>query len=372
MAIRVAVLGGGVIGLASARALAGRGASVDLFEANTRSKESSWAAAGILGPGSEFAEDSPHFRVALEALRRWPGLAAELGAETGIDLAFSDEGTILVAATEEEMGALRARARFLSGAGLPAEVLTTEAARGIEPALGPGIVGGIHVREGRLDNRALWAALLASCKKRGVGMRLGEPVLALARDGNRVRGVRLKDGEPPFDAVVVAAGAWSRQLGATVGLPLPTVPVKGQMVRLAAPDGALRHVVKRGLAYAVPHRGRGVVVGTTAEEVGFDRTTHEEALAGLVGACARLIPAAANWARVEEWMGFRPRLPDMLPAIGAVPSRPGLFVATGHYRNGILLCAATGDLIAGAVLGQPDPRLASFSPGRPALLAIGV
>ena len=145
---------------------------------------------------------------------------------------------------------------------------------------------------------------------------------------------------------------------------LPTKPVKGQMLRLAAPDGFLRHVVKRGIAYSVPHRGHGLVTGTTAEDVGFHRGVDPAALDRMVADAAALVPDVAGLPRAEAWAGFRPRLADGLPALGRVAARPGLFVATGHFRNGILLADLTGRLVADAVFGRDDARLSAFSPDR--------
>jgi glycine oxidase len=142
------------------------------------------------------------------------------------------------------------------------------------------------------------------------------------------------------------------------------VPVKGHIARVEAPAGLLRRIVKRGPRYAVPREGAGVLLGTTAETVGFDRTVDPKAIAAILEACARLVPALAGARAVETWAGLRPRLADGAPAIGAVPSRPGLFVATGHFRNGILLSEVTGRMVADAVLGRHDPRAAAFSPER--------
>jgi glycine oxidase len=296
----------------------------------------------------------------------------DLEGETGIAVGYAAEGTLLVALDRLEIPPHEAHAAFLRGAGLPAQVLSPAEAARREPALARDLAGALWIGEARLDNRRLWEAYAASCAKRGVSMRVGEPVLGIVAKGGAVSGVRVSAGEVAADAVVIAAGAWSEALGEMAGVRLRTVPVRGQMQRLACPEGAIRHAVKHGLHYAVPHRGAGAVVGTTSEEAGFDKTTHEAVLDRLVEKVGRFLPALPTWPRVETWSGFRPRLPDHLPAIGAVRGRPGLFVATGHYRNGILLCAETGDLVASAVLGagggSVDSRASCFSPDRPALL----
>jgi glycine oxidase len=359
-----AVVGGGVIGLSCARALAARGTSVTLFEGSSEAREASWAAAGILGAGCEHASDSPLFRLGLDAFRLWPETLSALRAETGIDAGFHGEGTVLVALEEADLADLDARARFLAAAGFPAERWDPAALAREEPAVTRDALGGLSIREGRLDNRALWRAYDASCRARGVAVRTGEPVLGLASQGERVVGVRTPAGEARADAVVLASGAWSEALGRAAGVALPTVPVKGHIARVEAPAGLLSRIVKRGPRYAVPREGAGLLLGTTAETVGFDRSVDPGAIAGILEACARLVPALSGARAVETWAGLRPRLEDGAPAIGAVRSRPGLFVATGHFRNGILLAEVTGRMVADAVLGRTDPRAAAFSPER--------
>jgi glycine oxidase len=367
MAQKVVVVGAGVIGLATARALATRGASVVVVDGSTGSREASWAAAGILGVGTENQADGPLFRFALAAHRRWPSLVAELEAETGVDLRYRTEGTLLVALETGDVPPLDARLALLPAHGIDARRLEGDEARRLEPRLSPSILSALWIPEAWLDNRHLWQAYEISCRHRGIPRHTNEAVLEVLERGGRAAGVRTPTETIAADAVVIAAGAWSEDLARASGLSLPMTPVKGQLVRLAAPDGWLTRIVKRGIHYLVPQVAHGLVVGTTAEEVGFDRGLHEEALDGIVAGVTRLVPEAAGLPRIEAWAGFRPRLPDLLPAIGAVAGRPGLVVATGHYRNGILLCEVTGQAAAAAVFGEPDPfggLGAAFDPAR--------
>lgn len=362
--MKAIVVGAGVIGLSCARALADRGAQVVVLDGSTGSQEASWAAGGILGPGSEHAADSPLFRLSLDALAGWPEALARLRTETRVEVAYDATGTLLVALTPADRAELAARAQFLAGAGLRATLLDGAGARVREPRLAPGVLAALHLAEARLDNRALWTALREACTRHGLDVRIETPVDEVTERGGRVTGVRTGGAALEADAVVLAAGAWSEGLARSSGLVLPTKPVKGQMLRLAAPDGFLKHVVKRGIAYSVPHRGHGLVTGTTAEDVGFHRGVDPAALDRMVADAAALVPEVAGLPRAEAWAGFRPRLADGLPALGRVPSRPGLFVATGHFRNGILLADVSGRLVADAVFGRDDPRLAAFSPER--------
>jgi glycine oxidase len=361
----VVVVGAGLVGLACARALAERGRRVTAVESGAGSREASWAAAGILGVGSEFATDGPLARAAREAFRAWPDAVARLERETGVDVGWSDEGTLLVALDEAETSALAERARRLAEMGVGVRPLSREEARRVEPRLSPSVAGALRVGEARLDNRRLWDAYAASCRRRGVEIRTEEPATAIEGDAaGRVAGVRTARGTIPAGDVILAAGAWTETLARLAGIALPSSPVKGQMVRLDAPDGFLRHVVKRGLAYAVPRRGAGLVVGTTSEAAGFSRGTDDATVARLVSSCAALVPSLAALPVAERWSGLRPRLEDGLPAIGPVPSRPGLHLATGHFRTGVLLCEWTGRAVALAIDTGETAALAPFSPGR--------
>ena len=363
MASRAIVVGGGVVGLATARALAGERVAVTVLESGAGSREASWAAAGILGAGSEALPDAL-LPWALEALAGWPDAARALRGESGVDVHLRTEGTLLVALGDDDLPALDARAARLGAHGLRCTGLSRDEALAREPALTPETVAALHVPEARVDNRRLWDALARAATARGATLRTGETVEGLLDRGGRVAGVRAAGRDLEADVVVVAAGAWSDALARTAGVALPMTPVKGVLARVDVREGAPTHVVKRGMPYAVPREGFGVVVGTTSEDAGFDRAVSPAATAQVVAAAARLVPALASARVLDAWTGFRPRLADGLPAIGAVPGRPGLFLATGHHRNGILLCLATADLLADAVLGRPNARLASFSPSR--------
>ena len=367
MGTRVVVVGAGVIGLATARALARRGAAVVVLDASPDAREASWAAGGILGIGSESAADGPLFRLAHAAMQRWPGVVAELERATQVALAFRTTGTLLVALDEGEVAPLEARGEFHRSAGLDSRMLSGDEARRVERRVGPAVRAALHVPEARLDNRALWRALETACRRELVETRRGTAALGLLRRGERVVGVRTAAGDVEADAVVVAAGVWSSDLTAATGVTLPLVPVKGQMVRVAAPDGFLGRIVKRGPAYLVPQDGHGIVIGTTAEEVGLDRHLDPDVLRRLQATAAGLVPEVEGLPRTEAWAGFRPRLPDLLPAIGPVGGSPGLVLATGHFRNGILLAPMTARVIGQLIAGEPPAQ--SLEPFRYARLA---
>jgi glycine oxidase len=357
----VVIVGSGVIGLATARALARAGSRVTVIDAGGAGRDASLAAAGILGAGSEHGVDSPLFRLSLDALRSWPETVEALGRESRRPIGYGSEGTLLLAFDDAETDALDARRGVHRAAGLSSRLLTGPEARALAPRLTSRAVAALHIPEARLDNRALHAAYEIACARLGVESRAGRSVTGLVERAERVQGVRIGDETLTADAVVVAAGAWSESLARTTGVALPSRPIKGQLVRVEARDGEIAHVVKRGLAYAVPRAGEGLILGTTSEDAGFDRSEDEAVTRGVLAAAEELIPGLGSRRVLETWVGFRPRLEDGLPAIGPVT---GLFLATGHFRNGILLADITGVLVARAVAGDGDPRLAAFSPDR--------
>jgi len=363
--VNVVVVGSGVIGLSCARALARTGRHrVIVVDGGARGREASLAAAGILGPGSEHDVDSPIFRLSLDALRAWPATLSSWARETGREIPADWTGSLLVARDASEAAALARRGEVHRAAGLASRLLGPDEARTLEPGLSHGIVAALHVPEGRIEPVSLHSTLTAACVGSGVELRVGTEAGELVGDGPRVRGVRVGEAVLAADAVVVAAGAWSETLARTCGVALPSAPVKGRLVRLDAPDGRVRHVVKRAAAYVVPQAGKGLVLGTTAESVGFDRSVSDELVRSIRRAAEDLLDGLESLRAIESWYGFRPRLADGLPAIGPVGAREGLFLATGHFRNGILLCDITGRLIERAVEGDLDPRLAPFSPDR--------
>jgi glycine oxidase len=219
--------------------------------------------------------------------------------------------------------------------------------------------------EGRIDNRRLGRALHAACVARGVRVEANAGMVALEADGRRALGVRTRDGFRPADAVVNAAGAWAGQLaGVPAAAVVPVTPVKGQMLALAAPRNLVQRVLWVPGAYLVPRDDGRLLVGATVEEAGFDVRVTARGLDELLHAVLAALPALRDLAVSESWAGLRPASPDGLPFIGATPVG-GYFVATGHYRNGILLTPATARAVAAAVSGEPaDPLLAAFAPAR--------
>jgi glycine oxidase len=364
----VVVVGGGVIGLAVAWRAAGAGMTVTVVD-QTPGQGASWAAAGMLAPVTEVHYgERPLLGLNLAAADRWPAFAAEVEAAGGHPVGYRPGGTLAVARDADDNTALEDLYQFQLRCGLRVERLRSRECRQLEPGLAPGIRGGVLAAgDHQVDNRALVEALLIACRRSGVRLQEGR-VAELAVEGDRVTGVVLADGERlPAGKVVLAAGCWSGGLGGLAAEALPPVrPVKGQLLYLRGPAGeplCSRNV--RGLEVYVVPRGDGrVVVGATVEEQGFDTRVTAGSVHDLLRAAMELLPDAAELELLETVVGLRPGSPDNAPMLG--PAGPGgLVVATGHYRNGILLTPVTADAVAELLAtGQVPGLIAPFGPGR--------
>lgn len=357
----IIVIGGGAIGAAVAYSASGRGLKVLLLERDHPGAHASSAAAGMLAPFAESGADGPFSELCRRGLERLTLLAPELEAATGLETGISICGLLRIAVDEEEEAVLRERCRQLASSGL--EWLDGRNARELEPGLSERARGCLwSPREGHISGAALVAALLAAVP--GVDVRPGSPVCGFLRDGDRVVGVRTAGETFPAGAVVTAAGAWSGIALRELGIEMPVGAVKGQILSLNAELGAPRHIVWGEQGYLVPRGGSSVTVGATEEEAGFDVRSTAAGVESLLRAAREMVPRLGEATFERAWAGLRPAAPDRLPVIGPVSSRPGLLMATGHFRNGILLSAVTGDLIAGCITSGPPPELAPFSPDR--------
>jgi glycine oxidase len=362
------VVGGGVIGLGIAWRAAQAGLSVTVVD-QAPGLGASWAAAGMLAPVTEVHYgERPLLGLNLAAAARWPGFAAEVEDAAGRPVGYRPAGTLAVARDTDDNAALEDLYRFQLRCGLQVERLRGRECRQLEPGLAPSIRGGVLAPgDHQVDNRALVEALLVACQRSGVRVVEGR-VAEVAVEGDRVTGVVLGDGERLAAGVVVlAAGCWSGGLGGlAVEALVPVRPVKGQLLYLRGPaDQPLCQRNVRGLEVYVVPRGDGrVVVGATVEEQGFDTRVTAGAVHDLLRAALELLPDVVELELAETVVGLRPGSPDNAPMLG--PAGPeGLVVATGHYRNGILLTPVTADAIAELLAtGQAPELIAPFTPGR--------
>ncbi len=362
----VIVVGGGVIGLLSAWRLAQAGLAVELIERSDPSTESSWAGLGVLSPSAAEGRPIELVRLMQASLAMYPALANELRALTRFDIAFAQQGMMYAAMNEAELDELAASRQAQEDAGVPVRMLTRAQAHELEPMLAPEVPGvAFYAASGLVDNWRLGSALVIAATQAGVRIHVNAAVSGVVCDGGQVTGVQVGSELRRADTVVVAAGAWSGQLG---GVKLPVAPAKGQALMLDCgdvPGYGLSHVLDSHAGYIVPRYGARVLIGATVEDAGFDKRVSEAAIDELVAGAISLAPALINAKVVETWAGLRPRAADDQPVLGPVPGCSGLVAATGHFRNGILLAPITAQCVCDWVTGgEPTPDVTRFSPGR--------
>ncbi|MFZ0042477.1 MAG: glycine oxidase ThiO [Solirubrobacteraceae bacterium] len=370
-AVDVAVIGGGVIGLAIAWRASQRGLRVIVLERGRAGYGTSHYAAGMLAPVAEVTPgEEALLDFGLRSARLYPEFVRELLAETAAEgVGYTPSGTLLVARDNDEAEALERELELRREHGLRVERLRPSEARRLEPGLAPALRLALEVPDDHaIDPRALTGVLAMAVQQAGGELREDCAVRAVEHSGGRVQGVELGDGSSlEADRVVVAAGVWSDQIS---GLPeearIPLRPVKGQIMRLHDPagPGLLTRVLRMGPSYITPRGDGRYVIGATQEERGFDQTVTAGAGFDLLRDALELVPGVSELVLDEFSAGLRPGTPDNLPIIGA-GALEGLHWATGHRRGGILLTPVTAELIAGALVGEaPAPGAELFSPAR--------
>lgn len=362
--MKVLVIGGGIMGTSIALELAGPGFEVTVLERSIPGAEASSAAAGMLAPQLEASGPGPMLELSMRSRTLYPGWAARLGSETGLDVGYRDCGALQVALTLAQAHALEATVAWQAASGLRATFLTGDEARALEPALSAEAVAAAHFPDDhQVEPKKLMAALSAAARRRGVTFRPAV-VRQLVSDGQRVQGVDVDDGRLDAGLVVVAAGAWSAQV-AGAGLDAAhLVPARGQLIELTLPSAPLRHVLKAGLGYVVPRADGRVVCGTTVELVGFDKRVTAEGLHTVLDHALTLCPSLKSAAVTDSWAGLRPWTADGLPMLGR-SHLEGLLIASGHARNGILLAPITARLIGQLARGErPAMDVGPFRPDR--------
>ena len=360
----IVIIGAGISGLGIGWRLAQAGRAVTVIERGQAGMGATWAAAGMLAPQveSEHGEEGL-LPLLLESRSMWAEFARELEAASGIDVGYRDEGTMVIALDRDDREMIEHRYQYLSGLGLELQWLTGAEARVLEPHLIRGVAGAIYSpQDHQVDNRAVARALCAAYLEAGGMLREDTEVLEIVSAGDRVTGVRLPDEILYAEAVVVAAGAWSRNIvGLTEALRPPVRPVKGQMVAVRMdPDAPLlRHVVWGRHIYLVPREDGRLLIGATIEEMGFDTEITVGGVMDLLRETWEALPGIYDLPLVETWAGLRPTSRDDAPILGPT-ALDGLVMATGHHRNGILLCPITAMaisryLLSGEVIEEIRP-----------------
>ncbi|WP_063891746.1 glycine oxidase ThiO [Paenibacillus sp. Soil787] len=347
----VIIVGGGVIGSSIAYNLAKRGQSVLLLERGRLGMEASSAAAGMLGAQSEMEDTGPLFQWAGQSRAMFPQLSEELKALTGIDIGLVREGLLNVALSDVQEQELRAREKLQRAAGEQAEWLSAAAAAKLEPALSGATRGALYLPgDGQVEAPLLAAAFAQAARVLGAKVQEFAQVQGLLTERGRAVGVMTSEGPLYSDHVVVAAGTWSGQLMAGIGVDLPVYPVKGECFSVLTTKPLLRKTLFTTGCYIVPKAGGRLLVGATVVPNSYDRKVSLAGLAELMDRARLLMPALGEAEWEKAWSGLRPQTTDGLPYIGKVPAYDGLYAACGHYRNGILLSPVTGKVIADLVL----------------------
>jgi glycine oxidase len=352
------IVGGGLLGLLTALFLGREGLSVAVLEKGAVCRESSWAGGGIVSPLVPW-----QYPDAVSELVRWsqqyyPLLTAELLERTGIDPEWLQSGLLMAdCSLDAEISAWssRFRSRVLA--------VGTEELQELEPLLSPAVGVSLLLPDvAQLRNPRLCQALVAYLGMQGVTIHEGVAVSGLDVSQGDIRGVTTSTGTIAAGRVIIAGGAWSGQILAGYGPELPVSPVRGQMIQFQTPPGMLRHIVLRDGYYLVPRRDGLVLAGSTLEYVGFNKETTVAARELLAEQALELVPALSGSEIVRHWSGLRPGSPTGVPYICEHPEISGLYLNTGHFRNGVVMAPASAQLLADCLLGRDS--FTAFEPYR--------
>jgi glycine oxidase len=371
----VAIVGGGIVGMAIAWRASARGMSVTLLERDCTGQGASHVAAGMLAPVAEVEFGDAGLRLlelGMRSARMWPRFAAELSDAGGMPVPLLATGTLLAARDADDARELERQLAFRESLDLPVRRLRASRARELEPALAPSLRLALEIPDDHcVDPRSVLAALRHACLAAGVDVRERCPVASVALDaaGARALGVTLRDGQRvSAERTVLAAGAWTEGIdGLPAGARVPVRPVGGQIVRLRDPSGPgmLARVVRFAGGYLVPRADGRYVLGATVEERGFRLAPTAGGVYELLRDAHELVPGVSELEIEEVSVGLRPGTPDNAPAIGPA-AVDGLLWATGHHRNGILLTPLTAELVVALLAGdRADAELlAACAPAR--------
>ena len=345
----VLIIGAGVIGLSIARALNKRGVrNISVVERGVVGGEASHAAAGMLAPQCEADAQDNFFRLCRGSSRFYPLLSWQLRAETGIDIELDRSGTLFAAFTDEDRAEIRRRFEWQRSVGLPVEHLTAAEVLKMEPNLSPDIREALYFpHDTQVENRKLVAALKKYAEINGISVRQYTEIKALIVDNDRVAGATSASEKFHARTTVLAAGAWTPFIKfRETAFPVDVKPVRGQMICFDPGERLFRKVIYTPRGYMVPRADGRVLCGATVENKGFDKLVTTEGIEKLRHNAAEISPAFSSLDVSDSWAGLRPASSDGLPVIGELPGVKGLIIATGHYRNGILLTPITAEIVA--------------------------
>lgn len=350
---RALIIGGGLIGLLTARALRRRGWSAELYERGEIGRSASWAGGGILSPLYPWRVPDAVNVLARLSMQAWPGLADELHRVTGIDpeyrpggmLVIDDDDPVEVAAWAARLGVALERPEPRAAAALEPDIVLPAGGLFRLPAVAS------------IRNPRVLRGVRGVAAGEGVSLHEYAPVRRIEVDGAHLRGIRIEQESISADAVIVCAGAWSATLLEDSGIAAPAIrPLRGQMLRFADVPARLHQVVLARGRYLIPRRDGSVLAGSTVEDAGFECVTTETARAGLEVFARELMPALVGCEVTDHWAGLRPGTPDDVPIIGAHPEIPGLWINAGHSRSGLATAPASAELLA-ALINEDTPAM---------------
>ena len=350
MAQQVVIIGGGIIGCATALALATAGCRVTLIERGALGGEASWAGAGLLSALLPWDYREEVMRLVDGSRALYPEWVRALSA-SGIDPEYRTSGLLVLPPYDVEKAWAWARAG--------GEPLVELAARTVEPMLACDTSALWMPQVAQVRNPRLLRALRRMLALRGVEIREATPVSGWVQSGLRITGARTPQGIMEADTFIAAAGAWSSAVLGEWGAALPIKPVRGQIVLYKTTPGRLRHMLYRDGLYIIPRDDGHVLVGSTLEDVGFDKQVTAAARETLTQGAVELLPWLKDTPIAGHWAGLRPGTPDNIPLIGRHPQIENLFINSGHYRYGVTLAPASAQLMTDMVLGRPsafDPQ----------------
>jgi glycine oxidase len=363
----VIIIGGGVIGGSIAFHLSKKGFKVLLLERDRIASGASSAAAGMLGAQAEMQDGGPLFEIARRSRSMFPKLAEELKETCGMDIGLVQKGMLKIAHLPEQVEEYRRTVTFQQSSGEQAEWLTLSQALEREPALSNHILGAMYFpEEGQVLAPELSTAYVKAAAVLGAEIREYAEVNSLLITNGIVKGVITNEETIHCNQVIMAAGVWGSQLLEQAGLSLNVYPVKGECFSVVNRKPLIQSTIFSHGCYLVPKQNGRIVVGATMIEHSFDRSVSVEGLFTLMSKAKELIPSIASAQWETSWAGLRPQTLDGLPYLGEAPNLKGLFIAMGHYRNGILLSPITGKIMTDLVEGKEPNELdlSAFSPAR--------
>ncbi|MFZ3589849.1 glycine oxidase ThiO [Bacillus sp. DJP31] len=359
----VLVIGGGIIGHSIAYSLSKRGKSVLILEKEKINQRATSAAAGMLAVQAEFTEAGPLFELARDSRNMFPSLAQELKERTNIDIELIKKGMLSVALTEEKVHQLQASTRFQKATGEETSWLSDNEVRRLEPHLSKKVLGAMYApNDGQVSAPKLAASFAKGAESLGTRILEYTEVVDFIIEEGRVQGVITNTENFYTETVVVTCGAWTQHIIQKSNLIPPIYPVKGECFSVRTTEELLAKTIFSEDCYIVPKREGRLIVGATMIPHNYDETVTVAGISQLLKSAINLLPALEGAEWEKSWAGIRPQTFDGQPYLGEHPFIKGLYVASGHFRNGILLSPITGEIMADMIEGKLESHnLAAFS-----------